>query len=64
MVIVVGETARAMNFSLVGYHRATNPKLAEVPGPIGFQDVSSCGTATAQSLPCMFSGLGIKGSTE
>jgi lipid A ethanolaminephosphotransferase len=64
MVLVVGETARAQNFSLIGYDRLTNPKLATVPDLISLQDVTSCGTATAKSLPCMFSGLGRKGSTE
>ena len=54
MVLVVGETARAANFSLYGYERKTNPEL-EKRGVMIFGDVSSCGTATAVSLPCMFS---------
>ncbi|MGB8814127.1 MAG: phosphoethanolamine--lipid A transferase, partial [Paracoccaceae bacterium] len=53
-VIVAGETARAQNFSLNGYARDTNPELAK-RDVIFFHDVSSCGTATATSLPCMFS---------
>ncbi len=53
-VLVVGETARAANFSLYGYERKTNPEL-EKRGIVVFGDVSSCGTATAISLPCMFS---------
>ncbi|WEF32763.1 phosphoethanolamine transferase [Pseudoduganella chitinolytica] len=56
-VIVVGETARAMNFSLNGYARQTNPALARQAGLINFRNVSSCGTATAVSVPCVFSGL-------
>ncbi|WP_227470322.1 phosphoethanolamine transferase [Massilia sp. YMA4] len=56
-VIVVGETARAMNFSLNGYARQTNPELARQAGLINFRNVSSCGTATAVSVPCVFSGL-------
>ncbi|SFH02202.1 phosphatidylethanolamine:Kdo2-lipid A phosphoethanolamine transferase [Duganella sp. CF458] len=56
-VIVVGETARAMNFSLNGYGRATNPRLAQVQSLVNFNNVSSCGTATAVSVPCVFSGL-------
>lgn len=59
-VIVVGETARAANFSLGGYARETNPKLAKIPGLVYFTDVTSCGTSTAISLPCMFSDLGRK----
>lgn len=57
-VIVVGETARAMNFSLNGYARDTNPMLARETGLINFSNVQSCGTATAVSVPCVFSALG------
>jgi lipid A ethanolaminephosphotransferase len=53
-IIVAGETARAENFSLNGYDRPTNPKLAAEDISY-FIDTSSCGTATAVSLPCMFS---------
>jgi len=63
-VIVVGETARAMNFSLNGYARATNPELARQPGLINFSNVQSCGTATAVSLPCVFSALGRENYTD
>ena len=56
-IVVAGETARAQNFSLNGYGVDTNPKLAMLP-IINFSDVSSCGTATAVSLPCMFSKYG------
>jgi lipid A ethanolaminephosphotransferase len=57
-VIVVGETARAANFSLDGYARDTNPLLARQAGLINFSRVSSCGTATAVSVPCVFSAFG------
>ncbi len=53
-IIVAGETARSQNFSLNGYEIETNPQLAKLP-VVSFSDVSSCGTATAVSLPCMFS---------
>ncbi|MCS0460876.1 MULTISPECIES: phosphoethanolamine transferase [Rhizobium] len=53
-IIVAGETARAMNFSLGGYHRDTNPELRK-QGVIYFPQTTSCGTATATSIPCMFS---------
>lgn len=56
MVLVVGETARAENFSLNGYAKNTNPKLSK-QDLINFSQVSSCGTATAVSVPCMFSGM-------
>ncbi len=54
IILVLGETARAMNFSLNGYGRHTNPLLSK-QNIINFNDVSSCGTATAVSVPCMFS---------
>ncbi|MCU1088643.1 phosphoethanolamine--lipid A transferase [Stenotrophomonas maltophilia] len=55
VILVVGETARSQNFQLNGYPRATNPRLSRKEGVISFNDVSSCGTATAISVPCMFS---------
>jgi len=64
MVIVLGETARAMNFSLNGYVRDTNPELAKQAGLINFANVSACGTATAVSVPCVFSSLGRKNYSE
>jgi lipid A ethanolaminephosphotransferase len=60
-VLVIGETARAKNFSLNGYERNTNPLLSKVPSLINYTRTHSCGTATAQSVPCLFSGLGRAG---
>jgi lipid A ethanolaminephosphotransferase len=57
LVIVVGETARAANFSLNGYARATNPELARLD-VINFGRATACGTSTEVSLPCMFSPFG------
>ncbi len=56
-VIVVGETARADHFALNGYARPTNPELSKVPDLINYAHAYSCGTDTAQSVPCMFSGF-------
>ena len=56
-VLVVGESARAQNFALLGYDRDTTPQLSKEAGLIAFSDVQSCGTETAVSVPCMFSGL-------
>jgi lipid A ethanolaminephosphotransferase len=56
MVIVAGETSRAANWSLGGYDRETNPELAR-RDILYYPQVTSCGTATATSLPCMFSPL-------
>jgi lipid A ethanolaminephosphotransferase len=55
-LLVVGETARAQNFGLNGYGHETTPELAKLP-IVNFEEVSSCGTSTAVSLPCMFSKL-------
>ena len=57
MVLVIGETARADHFSLYGYGRETNPVLSSTPGIYSFQSVSSCGTSTAVSVPCIFSDI-------
>ena len=56
MVVLVGETARAQNSAYNGYQRETNPYTKDL-GLIAFQNTSSCGTATAHSLPCMFSNM-------
>lgn len=56
LVFVMGETARSQNYQLNGYERATNPFTSQFD-VISFQDVSSCGTATAVSVPCLFSNL-------
>ncbi|MBL8342421.1 MAG: sulfatase-like hydrolase/transferase [Rubrivivax sp.] len=57
VVLVVGETARAANWGLSGYARPTTPELAALP-VINFAGVSSCGTDTESSLPCMFAAVG------
>ncbi len=56
VILVLGETARADHFSLNGYDKITNPKLAQ-QNIINFEQTTSCGTSTAISLPCMFSHL-------
>ena len=64
VVLVVGETARAANFSLGGYARPTNPQLEQLRlgGDLTyFSNVRSCGTNTQASVPCMFSHLGKTG---
>jgi lipid A ethanolaminephosphotransferase len=53
-IIVAGETARAQDFSLGGYERDTNPELNK-QDIVYFPNTSSCGTATAVSIPCLFS---------
>ena len=61
IVLVVGETVRAANFGLGGYARDTTPQLRQLQGSgelAYFSNVSSCGTNTQVSVPCMFSHLG------
>ena len=61
VLLVVGETARAANFSLGGYGRKTNPQLEKLGNDEAltyYGAVRSCGTNTQASLPCMFSHLG------
>ncbi|MPW36143.1 phosphoethanolamine transferase [Vibrio sp. B1Z05] len=55
IVLIVGETGRADHFSLNGYPRETNPLLSKRKGVISFSKMTSCGTSTAVSVPCMFS---------
>ena len=57
IILVVGETARADRFALNGYARETNPELRR-QDVVSFTRVTSCGTSTAVSVPCMFSALG------
>lgn len=54
MILVVGETARADRFSLNGYARETNPLLAK-ENVVSMTNMTSCGTSTGESVPCMFS---------
>jgi lipid A ethanolaminephosphotransferase len=54
IIMVVGEAARADRFSLNGYKRETNPLLKKEE-IINFSNMYSCGTSTAESVPCMFS---------
>ncbi len=55
MVLVVGETVRADHINLNGYARNTMPLLSNTKDIYSYKDVSSCGTSTAYSVPCMFS---------
>ncbi|MCZ2721011.1 phosphoethanolamine--lipid A transferase [Marinomonas sp. 15G1-11] len=61
MIMVVGETARADHFSLNGYDRLTNEFTSNEARLINFPHISSCGTSTAVSVPCMFAYQGRKG---
>lgn len=58
-VFMLGETSRVQNWALAGYARDTNPELAQRDITF-FADTTACGTSTAVSVPCLFSGLGEK----
>lgn len=59
VVLIIGETQRSMSYQLYGYARPTNEHTSKL-GVFPFNDTVSCGTATAYSLPCMFSNLSRK----
>lgn len=40
-----------------GYPRDTNAFTSKIDGVISFRNMRSCGTATAVSVPCMFSDM-------
>lgn len=54
-VMVVGETARAHNFSLYGYPRKTNPLLSKTPGITVFPDATTQSNTTHKSVPMLLS---------
>ncbi len=52
--LVIGEAARAQNFSLYGYGRPTNPLLTET-GVVVLPRTRACATYTTASLLCILS---------
>jgi lipid A ethanolaminephosphotransferase len=56
LIFILGETARAKNHGLNGYERDTTARM-KAAGGLYFVNTESCGTATAISVPCLFSGL-------
>lgn len=54
-VLVVGETARAMNFGLYGYDRETTPLLSHADGLTVFRDVVTQSNTTHKSVPMILS---------
>lgn len=55
VVLLIGESARSMNFSLNGYERQTNPLLEKQQNLISFQKVQPCYNATSQAVLCLTS---------
>lgn len=56
-VLVVGETSRALNWSLYGYGRETNPKLSKASGITVFTDVLTQSNTTHKSVPMLMSAV-------
>jgi len=57
IIMVVGEATRANHWGLNGYTPDTTPQLG-TQDIVNFPTLYSCDTATAQSVPCMFSKFG------
>lgn len=56
-VLVIGETARADNFQLLGYGRPTNPRLSTTTGIVAFSRALSESNTTHKSVPMLLSVL-------
>lgn len=57
VVVVIGETARAANFSLCGYHRRTNPRLDAKDGVVAFSRAYTQSNTTHKSVPMLLTPL-------
>ena len=51
VVLVIGESASAKRWGLLGYGRDTTPRLAKVSGLVAFSDVVALSTATRTAVP-------------
>ncbi|MFN3900457.1 MAG: phosphoethanolamine transferase [Alishewanella aestuarii] len=56
IIMVLGETVRADHLGINGYNRNTTPKLSKRE-LLNLGAINACGTATAKSVPCLFSYL-------
>lgn len=54
-VLVVGETSRAMEWSLYGYKKETTPCLEKIDGLVHFRDVVTQSNNTQKSVPIILS---------
>lgn len=54
-VLVVGETSRAMEWSLYGYERPTTPRMETTEGLVYFRDVVTQSNNTHKSVPIILS---------
>ncbi len=55
VVLVVGETSRAMEWSLYGYERSTTPRLEKLDGLVHFTNVITQSNNTHKSVPIILS---------
>jgi len=54
-VLVVGETSRAMEWSLYGYERKTTPRMEKLPGLVYYTDAITQSNNTHKSVPIILS---------
>lgn len=54
-IMVVGETSRALNWSLYDYDRDTNPELSKIEGVTSFCHVLTESNTTHKSVPMLLS---------
>lgn len=60
IVFVLGESVRAKNMQLNGYHRLTNPMLSKREGVYSLQQIFTSNTYTAKSVPQILTNKSIK----
>ena len=63
VVLVIGESARAADFSLYGYSKDTNPELARTD-VIALPGAHACATYTTAAIRCMLSHMGSDAPTQ
>lgn len=56
VILVIGESLRAGNLQINGYHRPTTPRLAARSGLVSLGDVASCSHLTTLALPPALTG--------
>ena len=56
-MLVIGETARSLNFGIYGYERNTTPLLSRTKGAIVFTDALTQSNTTHKSVPMLMSAI-------
>ena len=54
-VMVIGETARAENFGILGYNRPTTPRMSAADGVVAFMEAYTQSNTTHKSVPMLLS---------